>query len=421
MRKSILLLFSLVFFGLVLCYGQARVIFNNNPYVVITNNAFVVVDNANPNAITLLGTGGNIISEGQNNRVKWNIGTSTGAYTVPFTRNAGNKIPLTVNVTGAGVGAGNLTFSTYQGAGWNNATYMPTGVTHMNDVGTGCCNNSQYVMDRFWIIDPLSYTTRPSVNITFTYIDNEWSAAGNTIIESMLFAQRFNTTLNKWGDWVGTFGTANTVGNIVVSGPVTPGNFFRAWTLVDQTSPLPIELSEFEVGCNENGTSFIRWTTESQTNNDFFTVEKSFDGEGFFSIGTVKGEGNNTFTTRYEFFDPYISDQTTYYRLKQTDYDGKFSFSDIRSLNPCPPSGKNIIRFFQTSNQTGLLTINPLPGEGNLSYEILDLSGRKISASSISLGDEIIQTPVDFASLPQGTYFLRAFTHKRSETFRFIR
>ena len=64
-------------------FSQARLILNNGGIVNITNSAFVVIDNPNPNAITR-NTSGHIISEGEFNRVKWNINTNAGTYIVPF-------------------------------------------------------------------------------------------------------------------------------------------------------------------------------------------------------------------------------------------------------------------------------------------------------------------------------------------------
>ena len=119
------------------CSAQTRLILNNDIYMVFKNNIELVVDNSAANAITTLGTGGNIISEAEFNRVKWNIVTAIGIYTIPFTKSPGNKIPVTVNITTAGAGSGSILFSTYGGATWDNSTYMPLGppaVTNMGDI-----------------------------------------------------------------------------------------------------------------------------------------------------------------------------------------------------------------------------------------------------------------------------------------------
>src|SRR6056297_1944973 len=109
-------------FSIVLClsaWSQARMVFLNDPFVVINDQAFVVIDNPNANAITNPGQG-NIVSEDEFDYLKWNIGNQTGVYTVPFTTGNGDKIPLEVNITGAGSAGGSdpsILFSTYGGLG----------------------------------------------------------------------------------------------------------------------------------------------------------------------------------------------------------------------------------------------------------------------------------------------------------------
>ena len=210
-----------------------RVQLNNNPYIVITNSANVVIDNTNTNAINVI-VGGNIISEGENNRVKWNIGTNTGSYNVPFTTFSHVKIPLSLNITAAGTGTtGFVAFSTYETATDANTAY-PSDVTNMN---SSCStNNALYATDRFWIIDALSYTTKPTPNITFGYDDaaNEIGIT-NTITESMLKAERFNATLGTWETPPKLYGLSNPATNVVSGAIVTPTDFHRSWTLIDTT------------------------------------------------------------------------------------------------------------------------------------------------------------------------------------------
>ena len=181
----------------------------------IHNNAYLVINNSAANAITTLGTGGNIISEGEFNRIKWNIGTAIGIYTIPFTKSPTNKIPFTINITTAGAGSGSILFSTYGGADWNNLTYKPSDVANMGDINGA--NNSAKVIDRFWLIDAISYTTKPTATFAFTYLDAEWATnGGNNITEANLGAQRFNSTAGTWWGY-NPQGTINTVTNTVTS------------------------------------------------------------------------------------------------------------------------------------------------------------------------------------------------------------
>lgn len=93
---------------------------------------------------------------------------------------------------------------------------------------------------------------------------------------------------------------------------------------------LPVELLSFSAYCN-SGVVTANWTTAAEVNNDYFTLERSVDGILFISAGTLPGAGNASTIQRYEFVDyeiPSLSSSPSllYYRLKQTDYDGKYEY-----------------------------------------------------------------------------------------------
>lgn len=96
--------------------------------------------------------------------------------------------------------------------------------------------------------------------------------------------------------------------------------------------PLPVGLSDFTVKNVSNRYAEIRWSTHSETGNDYFAVERSVDGKKFVEVEKVKGAGNSSKWLKYEAFDPDPHDGVSYYRLRQVDFDGKFSYSEVRSL-----------------------------------------------------------------------------------------
>ncbi len=92
----------------------------------------------------------------------------------------------------------------------------------------------------------------------------------------------------------------------------------------------PIELAGFEAldqGCS----TLLKWETLTETNNEYFSIEKSLDGIRWTSIGVVKGGGTTSDVRSYSFVDESISAYSNYYRLQQVDYDG--SFSNSKALN----------------------------------------------------------------------------------------
>lgn len=90
---------------------------------------------------------------------------------------------------------------------------------------------------------------------------------------------------------------------------------------------LPIELLSFSVSINDKANT-LKWTTATELDNDYFTLEKSKDGIEFEIFEMVEGAGNSLSRLDYQ-IDDATPFQTTYYRLKQTDFDGKFTYSNI--------------------------------------------------------------------------------------------
>ncbi|MEM6722751.1 MAG: T9SS type A sorting domain-containing protein [Bacteroidota bacterium] len=97
--------------------------------------------------------------------------------------------------------------------------------------------------------------------------------------------------------------------------------------------PLPIELLDFRAEAQADFTTLLQWQTALEINNDFFTVERAFDGINFIEIARISGRGNSQEIHFYKTVDDRPRVGINYYRLKQTDFDGSFSFSEIRSVS----------------------------------------------------------------------------------------
>ena len=165
----------------------------------------------------------------------------------------------------------------------------------------------------------------------------------------------------------------------------------------------PIELLSFTAQKQSNNTRII-WTTASEENNDFFTIERSQDGEAWGAFAIILGAGNSNRILEYEVVDYEPIEGTTYYRLKQTDYDGAFSYSDVVvvymdekvlipiSVYPNPATGRIQI----TTNQSSINEIH-----------IFNMLGQEFTAVvSISQNGDS-QFTMDISSLPIGVYIIR--------------
>jgi len=236
-------------------FGQAHINLQNG--YVVNNGAVVVVQNSSPNAIVPVN--GWIISANESSYVEWNIGTSTGSYLVPFGDSTLQYLPLTLNINAAGAGAGLIKFSTYHTPALNSSA-QPSDVTNLTPFilpgSPSNTDNSYNIADRFYIVDAnTGYTTKPGIgNLTLSYISGTPQTevgSPNTLTESRLMAQRFNSTSNTWSDWFGEGCTDAVVNNVgtVQTGSIAPTDFYRSWSLWDNLTPLPVKISGTSATC----------------------------------------------------------------------------------------------------------------------------------------------------------------------------
>jgi hypothetical protein len=106
-------------------------------------------------------------------------------------------------------------------------------------------------------------------------------------------------------------------------------------TLTNLSTPcivvLPIELLSFDIE-RLGADNRIKWVTSSERESDFFTIEKSFDGIKFLPIENIDGQGTSNSYTMYSIKDYNVSSGINYYRLKHTDFDGKFTYSETKAV-----------------------------------------------------------------------------------------
>jgi hypothetical protein len=110
------------------------------------------------------------------------------------------------------------------------------------------------------------------------------------------------------------------------------GNFVLSVSSGSSCSILPITLIEFKAE-NIDNYNLLNWKTESEINNDFFTIERSIDGFNWEVVTNVDGAGNSSTYQSYSYQDyKWSQDATNYYRLRQTDFDGSYKYSQIVSV-----------------------------------------------------------------------------------------
>lgn len=167
--------------------------------------------------------------------------------------------------------------------------------------------------------------------------------------------------------------------------------------------PLPIELLSFDAVPNKNRHVDLNWVTHTEINNDYFVVEKSLNGNHWSEVETINGVGNSMYAQSYTTTDirPYLG--TSFYRLKQVDFNGDFTYSNAKSV------------FFGDVDQ---LLIYPNPTSGAVTIrgdaaelskiQILDGTGRYVSTAYERVSDTLVR--IDLSSLESGIYTIQTLT-----------
>jgi len=285
------------------------------------NSLTLDVTNNNLGAITR--TGGYIKSEDTSSpygTLQWLTGSLTGGFVFPFGKSSTEFVPFTMNITGAGAPAtGSVSLSTYGTPLDDNLPY-PATVTNLN--GT---NGGVSVVDRFWVITLNGYTiTRPTSILTFTATAGEIATTGPAVD---INAQRWAPS-NTWEPALPGQTYNAVAGTVTVAGV----NNYSPWALADVAAALPIELVDFSA-IPGNNVIELYWATEKEVNNDYFTLERSTNDLEFEERAVVQGAGNSNELIHYGFVDDSPLPGRSYYRLKQTDFDGTFTYSKVVTVS----------------------------------------------------------------------------------------
>ncbi len=183
------------------------------------------------------------------------------------------------------------------------------------------------------------------------------------------------------------------------------GNWIAQMVTFISTSSivLPIDLLFFTGECNNNNI-VLKWATASETNNEYFTVERSEDGSQWEAVGTVKSTGNSSITQNYSYTIGETSDKISYFRLKQTDLDGNFKYFNTIPVNNCNSNSAGLSIYPNPSNGRSLFGKINLKANEEYSIIIFDAVGNVVLRSTSSQPQFTVNFP---QTLPSGVYFAK--------------
>jgi hypothetical protein len=202
------------------------------------------------------------------------------------------------------------------------------------------------------------------------------------------------------------------VGTSLLTGIINSFGDFALGSSSTSSNPLPADLLDWK-GLRSKEDVLLNWTTSSELNNRGFDIERSFDGEVFNKLNFIKGQLNSNTTNFYAFTDAQQK-QPAYYRLKQLDADGAFTYSPIIHVSGMEepivispnPFSKDV---FVTNTSGAIQAIALFDVKGKKHFEL-----NNPSENVIQLKDEVI-------SLPAGIYFVRIITANQSYSYRIVK
>lgn len=230
---------------------------------------------------------------------------------------------------------------------------------------------------RYWDISRSSGSTDLVSATVELYYSNTNGTDDKVTDYSKLTVAKASSGATAWTD-VGGTASANSAGSIV-SGAITSFSRFAIANLSAGINPLPVELIHFSAEPNGSDVT-LNWITATEKNNDYFTIEKTKDGVSYTEVAKVDGAGNSTTKLNYSLSDNEPFNGTSYYRLKQTDFDGKFTYSALVKVDFSPGGLSELSQLvYPNPNEGEIIYIDFMADEEQqVIIEMRDLSGKNI-------------------------------------------
>ena len=180
---------------------------------------------------------------------------------------------------------------------------------------------------------------------------------------------------------------------------------------------LPVTLSSYTATATTPGKVTIAWTTTQEQNNSYFTIEKSTDGVSFYRIGQVQS-ANLPSGNSYSYIDNLPLPGINFYRLSQTDINGKTTFYDVKKITIENGNTESIVLYPNPVKETLVLELN-LPQTGTISANIFQADGKLVKQIQFNKPAGYIRQQFDVRSLPSGYYTLevRGINFKKAIPF----
>ena len=383
-------------------YPLYKVFVNNPDSTVYPSGSTPTITNA-PTVV------GGVIYAGQ--QVKFRVGVSSaGLFQIFISINEHptvSNVVVSANVT-AGIDTitwnGKDSLGNYppEGSTVTVTTEYSVGVTHLPIWDPETNANGGYIINRIRPVSSSVYVRWDDIGISGT--ENLSGGSGNSHQWATNFGN--NMTMNTWWDGY----------NVVDS------NVF----VQTVNSPLPIELVNFTAELSNNNSKVVlNWSSAIQINNAGFSIEKTTDFINFQLVGVVKGAGNSDQLLNYSLIDETPYSGVSYYRLKQTDYNGNskaFNFVEVNTNEN--DLNSNIFLIYPNpgnANEIYMLLKNYAEGE-NFNVNVYDAKGLQILNKNYIVNNSGISVYhlLSGLDIKPGIYFVTGNSNNKSSSIKLI-
>jgi hypothetical protein len=196
------------------------------------------------------------------------------------------------------------------------------------------------------------------------------------------------------------------------------GDIYRLMIGVTFSSPLPVSITSF-TGERRSDGNLLSWATATEANNKGFELQRSADGREFSTIAVIASKavgGNSNTMLNYSYIDPKALKGNNYYRLVQTDKDGKTSVSTVVFIKALKTDRLEIVSVYPNPATTQLNLQLGAAKAGSVSFVVTDLSGKVVmqQMAQVAEGDNNLQ--LNISKLVAGNYFVKAVCADGCET-----
>ena len=289
-------------------------------------------------------------------------------------------------------------------------------------------NISNYLMDKTFRVLPTINNPSGSYNITLYYTKAEtdgWQAATSQSLSNIKLvkvAGRISdvTPSNPTGGGAVAIGTP-TITSMGTNTAFTYGfnTGFSGFGAGIPDIALPVSMLDFE-GELRDGHVALQWITAIEQNVRRFSIQRSYDGVTFDSIGFVNAVGNSSSPQTYTFFDTAAAHDKNFYRLKEIDLDDRSNYSNIIQVNADDARRINPFVASPSPFTTGLdITFARTPA-GRIDVRLMDMTGRQLLRKT-SPAQQKVHLDVGGLALPSGIYLLEVRTDKKTYTQKLIK